>query len=228
MGGFRRLEENNRIIEIIIKQRKHRISREQFEKYREELLRRRTRTAAGTMNLPPRGERGPNGGRIGYLPNGDKVQWVKEEDEQEKIIEWPLLLRRNDQSILAAYGKYWDKVWWNRHQNWKYRIQAGQEIVTKEQKALYRRASAPPVGSRKSSGRRISGGATSSGGYCLVGCRRSHGLWEPNGMSRWTPEAGGLRVGDAVQRDLRRARAWRKVWRRRSGRACVTGVDVSW
>ena len=148
MGGFRRLEENNRIIEIIIKQRKHRISREQFEKYREELLRRRTRTAAGTMDLPPRGERGPNGGRIGYLPNGDKVQWVKEEDEQGKIIEWPLLLRRNDQSILAAYDKFWDKVWWNRHQNWKYRIQAGQEIVTKEQKALYRRASAPPVGNR--------------------------------------------------------------------------------
>jgi len=92
------------------------------------------------MDPPPRGERGPNGGRIGYLPNGDKVEWVKEEDEQGKIIEWPLLLRRNDQSILAAYDEFWDKVWWNRHQNWKYRIQAGQEIVTKEQKALYRRA----------------------------------------------------------------------------------------
>jgi hypothetical protein len=92
------------------------------------------------MDPPPRGELGPNRGRIGYLPNGDKVEWVKEEDEKGKTFEWPLLLRRNDKAILDANREFWDKVWWNRHQNWKYRISTGQEPLTKEQHGVYRQA----------------------------------------------------------------------------------------
>ena len=98
------------------------------------------RNKASTTD-PASGEVGINGGRIGYLENGDKVEWTKEYEpdiEEEVVIgEWPLLLRRNDNDILAAKEEFWDKVWWNRHQNWLYRIETGEETIdTEEQKII--------------------------------------------------------------------------------------------
>src|SRR5712692_97168 len=61
-------------------------------------------------------------------------------DDEHPAKKGGMVLRRNDKAIHAAHEEFWDKVWWNRHQNWLYRIKTGEEPLTKEQKLIFERA----------------------------------------------------------------------------------------
>lgn len=136
-GRRRNLDEAYEVTELIRLHRRHNIAPEEYRRYRDEVFALRPRKAATGDPLQP-GEVGPNGYRVGYTKDGDKVEWIP--DDECPGEEWPLLLRRSDKAILAAHEEYWDKVWWNRHQNWLHRIRTGEEPLTEQQKPVLERA----------------------------------------------------------------------------------------
>ena len=96
------------------------------------------RTPGETRDPVQAGQTGPNGHPIGYTADGDKVEWIPDAEAADGA--WPLLLRRNDDAILAEYNQIWDKVWYNRHQVWATKLARGDRGLVPEQEAVFERA----------------------------------------------------------------------------------------
>lgn len=73
------------------------------------------------------GEVGPNGHRVGYTKAGDKVEWIPDEENPGK--EFPMILRRNDNTILKAEREFMDVIWYDRKLVLQQNLKEGIETI---------------------------------------------------------------------------------------------------
>jgi hypothetical protein len=80
------------------------------------------------------GEVNRYGYRVEYTEKGDKVVWIP--DDEHPGEEWSLLLRRNDNDILAAERELFEKAWWHRYQQRHQMIKNGEVTLAENQKLV--------------------------------------------------------------------------------------------
>lgn len=125
-----KIDKAQKLTELIVTHQRHKITPELFDKYAEEFLTARKRSKAQTTDPVPPGEVGPNGHRVGYTKEGDKVEWLP--DEEKPGEEWPMILRRNDNAVLEAEKEFFDVIWYDRKLVLLQNIKEGTEKNTPE------------------------------------------------------------------------------------------------
>ena len=125
-----KIDKARKLTEMIVTLHKHNITPELFDKYSADFLKSARRSKAQTLDPVVPGEVGPNGHRVGYTKEGDKVEWLP--DEENPGQEWPMILRRNDSAILAAEEELFDVIWYDRKLVLLQNIKEGKEMNTPE------------------------------------------------------------------------------------------------
>ena len=124
---YGKIDQALEITNLIRLHRRHKITPQEFHKSRDEIVGLRARSNAGTADPVKPGEVGPNGHRVGYNEEGDKVEWLP--DEENPGEESPLILRRNDKAILAAYNGFGIKCGGTVTRFGSIRVESGQETL---------------------------------------------------------------------------------------------------
>lgn len=127
-GKLDRIDRAQRLTQLIVSHKQHNITPELFDKYAEEFLTSRGRSKAVTLDPVPAGEVGPNGYRVGYTKEGDKVEWLP--DDENPGEEWPMILRRNDNAIFEAQEEFFDVIWYDRKLVLLQNMKEGTETTT--------------------------------------------------------------------------------------------------
>jgi hypothetical protein len=126
-GRGDRLDQASKLAALMVNFRKNQITPDDLHKFKDELLRPRHRSSLQLNDPFQRGEVGPNGHRVGYTRNGDKVEWLP--DEENPGEEFPMILRRNDKAILKAEQEFMDVIWYDRKLVLLQRLREGAETI---------------------------------------------------------------------------------------------------
>lgn len=132
------IDRATKVTELLVLHKQHAISPQEYREFDDAL--RGPKRSSGISGNPAayEGQTGPNGHPVGLDDEGNLVEWIP--DDEDSASTWPLMLRRNDDAIHKAYSECWDKVWWNRHKNWIYRLESGQEELREGQEAVLEKA----------------------------------------------------------------------------------------
>lgn len=136
-----KLERALRTTELLRIHKQENISSQEFKQFQKDILGAPSRRSKTPLVGPiKRGEISPSGFPVGYNEKGDKVEFIPDEEHPGETFE--VVIYRNDGAINGARAEFWDKVWWNRHQNWLYALKTGEETIGKGQRTIFLQARA--------------------------------------------------------------------------------------